>query len=302
MSDCYLDHIGSALGARRPITALAPAIAPDVLADLCAEGLQSYCEAGISAAELATAALEESLERAQLSPDDLDLIIYGSVDALAEEPGFVELWGSLRAAYRVPVMAVGFGNCSNLSHGIRLGRALLAQEDLRRVAVVVSDRVATDPARLGPFDGAILSDGAASVLLSAREASGWRVLATRHSMDHGVRVYWHAGELTRTVVQTARRVRDLVSTCLEDAGLAVEDMDAVVGVNMRPSRVKALLQTSGLDATKLRNPTLAANSHVFAADALLNLSALEDTDADARHVLMLNLGPSNWGATIVQRL
>jgi hypothetical protein len=102
----------------------------------------------------------------------------------------------------------------------------------------------------------------------------------------------------RLLALSSKRIRGVVNDALETAGVDVEDVGSVVMTNLKRSACHFVVAQAGLPVDRLFDGTLADVSHAFAMDTLINLCA-DPNAARSKFVLMVNLSPYSWAATVL---
>ena len=184
----YLVSSAYTLGDRRPISTLTEQIGEAAIDELMSEGIVSYCHSEESSSYLSARSIEETfaLWKAQYDLSEIGMVLYCS-ESLEPGQGIgPELVAACASAglEHVSIVGVSMNSCGNLAPAIRLARGLLRGGDCRAVAIVTAD-VSNGRSRLAYMNMGILSDGAASFVLTTLPAtSGFCIHGFGHATNH----------------------------------------------------------------------------------------------------------------------
>jgi 3-oxoacyl-[acyl-carrier-protein] synthase-3 len=303
----YLSAIAYELGEQADLRDLATTIPGPIRAALAEKGLRSFRRSSLSPAELAIRALKKTLAlHASAASAQPDLLVYCTCtirdDFMSE---FARLWSELGMA-RVPVHGVFMNGCSAIASGMEFARALLLSGTASRILLVCTDTCLTESQRLARGDTAILSDGAASCVITARpeQPKGFEVVATSFQSDQrnlGLDPNHHYSKLLRLTSVAARAALQRAAL---DAALDTATFRRMTSVNLHRDALRFYTRFCGLGDDALFTGTIADNAHVFGADVLINLLASRDvahSEID-EPFLTLVLSPATWGVWIVRPL
>lgn len=296
------------LGDSRSLDTLRGPIDPARIADLQADGMDRYCESEKSEADLGICSLLRSLETAELRGSDLDLIIFCS--AGLGQAGVDRNEFNVRCADHelatVPIVGMTAVGCSAAAPALRIAASLIQTDQARHIAVVTADRETLAQNRLTQLGAAILSDGAASFIVSRHANSGQLVLGSAQTADQRLRAMHRDAQVPRLLARSARKMRDVVLNALSASGVGTGDVGRIVMTNLKRSANHFVVLQAGLTTDILYEGSLARIAHVFSADPIINLleATVEETGgAPARSsqefTLLLSLSPYSWGAVIL---
>lgn len=188
--------------------------------------------------------------------------------------------------------------CTTLFGAVRVARALVAAEGMRRVLCVASEFF---PARAGREALWNLTSDAACALLVERDAPVNRVRALR-TVSKGY--YWDGDarreEVVASYFPTALHV---VDRTLADAGWSRADVDWVVPHNVSSRSWAVLMGLLRLPRARLWDANIAARGHSLAGDNFINLrDATERGDVrPGERVLLFSYGyGAHWTAMAVE--
>jgi 3-oxoacyl-[acyl-carrier-protein] synthase III len=292
------------LGRTRDIAELRGVLDEGRVDALLADGMRHYCVSSQSEAELGISSLKRSLDTARIAPSDLDLIIYcctrfgqgqhrAEFNARCAEGGFAA----------VPIVGITALGCAAIAPAIRIAAALIDTDQARHIAVVTSDREPDPGERLTQLGAAILSDGAASLIVSRLAGSGYLVLGSAQTADQRLREMHKSAQVPRLLARSARKMRDVVADALRAARLEPDRIQRVVMTNLKRSANHFVLSQANLSPALLFEGSLEQVAHVFSGDPVINLAESDKQHGrrgDAECTLLLSLSPYSWGAVVLR--
>lgn len=294
----YLHSFAHHVGAAAPIASIEP-IARDetVLEFLLAMGLRDYRRSDQSPWRLAAASARATLERAGMGAGQIGGMVYAStsfqqrsfyVNDLSELVRELELW-------HVSPLGVTLSECGNFAAALRVASALVRSGEQDQVLLVTADVCPGPEARLIPPTVSVLSDGAASCIVSA-ERRGFEVLSVRQVSNHRVRFADPSTESVRVLRYNAEGARRAARAAMVDAGVSPPDLASLVPNNLTRSVLELFAAQCEVPFDRVYTARVAELGHVYACDAIINL----DAAAPAGTHLVLSNGTCTWGAAVVR--
>ncbi|TDD79192.1 hypothetical protein [Actinomadura rubrisoli] len=300
MIPSHLHAAAWTLGARRVLPSEVDA---ETAERLRREEIEGYHRAAEEPWRMAVSAAEETLKRSGLAVGDVDLVLYACestdrrTDISLDPDRFAEALG----APSVPLMGVAANGCANLGALLRSARNAVAAGDAGTVLIVTTDAWDDRP-RLVGAGTALMSDSAATALVSAaRPDEGWLIGDIFTAVDHTMHAIDPAVDTIAMVRGTAQGVRDAAAGFFVPGRPAREDYTAVVADNLGAMVLKILASSAGLDRGRVFAQT-SLHGHCFAADILLNLSAVAPGTPPGAKVLGLITGHNYWTCVGLERL
>lgn len=307
-----LAAIGSiryALGESRPVAGLA--LAPQhmrALAALGAKGVRDYAESTLSPVELACDAARRTLRDARLPAAEVDAVIYATTTFWDErfrkesDVAWMQHELGLSKAYPVGVFLPG---CANALVAIRMAANLVQAEGCHHVLVVTTDKVMPgEPARRVMWpDVSVLSDGAASALVSAAGSGEWDILATAQRSAPQMWNVDSASNLAAFLVGTVRGAQQTVADLLAKSGLSPAHFGRLITNNYNVPVMSMIASRCGFEPHQVYVDNVARFAHAYAADVLINLhDAACDPDCrrSGSHQFLLATGHKNWAAMVLR--
>jgi 3-oxoacyl-[acyl-carrier-protein] synthase-3 len=155
-----------------------------------------FAPAGVGASDLALPAAQRAIERAQLDPDDIDIILFGTLSPEYAFPGSGVLLQQKLGLRETPAMDLR-NACSFFLYALGTGASMIEAGAVKNVLVVGSEihSAGLDLTTRGRNVATIFGDGAGAVVLSATDE------------DRGVR-RWKLGADGRYAEALAQRVWD----------------------------------------------------------------------------------------------
>jgi 3-oxoacyl-[acyl-carrier-protein] synthase III len=296
-SKAYLHSIAGVVGDPVPIASIEPiARDPDLLDLLHAGGLRDYRRAEMDPPKLAAAAMRGSIERSGLDPRQIDAVVWSST-SFQRRAWYTEdisrVLGSLGLWTAVP-FGVTLSECGNLSAALRVGEGLHAS-GYSNVMIVVADRCQGAEQRLVSPALAVLSDGAASCIVSS-ERRGFELMSISQYTNHRARQA-PGEESLRLLRHNAEGMRRATTAALSKAQLAPDAISTMITNNLSRPLLETFATQAGVPFSRVYTERIATHGHVYAADCLLNLADYPHTAGGA--VLLATNGTCTWGAAVL---
>lgn len=282
----------------------------DAVNTMVATGLCTYSRSDLRVADMAAAAMRKTLARAGVAPSAVQAVVFATESQWDYEPSAVgrrdsprkfrqdiykAIWEvGLTAAYPLGVM---FSGCGNLVSAMLIAADLVCARGLQDVLVVVSDRQAEGTTRVMYPAVGVVSDAAASCLVTSRPVAGFTVDDVVLHSNLGL---WEAdieGDFGRFLIEMARGLKDMGQKMVAASGRRPADYRYVLPNNYSRTTLRVFCHQLGYQQSQLFLDNLARVSHTYAADVLINLSDLDAKGALASgdRVMGLTSGPATWG-------
>ncbi len=303
MSGIYLHDIQFAVGESKPIEEIHQLSANEaLLGKFRNDGLQRYRQAHKTHLDLAQLSAQKTLASAGVKPGELGAVLFCS-ETIHRRPAYMTEVGRFPNMIGQPnayLYGCYLNACSNFTTALKLGGALLKSGDCDQVLLVTSDKAQSE-ARVMPGAIALLSDGAASCLLSKRPG-GFQVnvVACRSNADlftiePGVnQVAFLAG-----MVNCVKKLFDQV---LSEARVDRRDISWLVSNNYSHSIYDSFAGIGSFPSEKVNRENLADYSHCFAADVLINLKTMLESQnlEPGQRLVTLSSGQGYFGSSLLQ--
>ncbi|MEV5651264.1 3-oxoacyl-[acyl-carrier-protein] synthase III C-terminal domain-containing protein [Nocardia sp. NPDC052254] len=296
----YLHGIAYTVGERAPIATLEPLRADAMLLDnMTGLGLHHYCRTDRSPLELAGEVVSATLGSVPVDATEIDLLVYASSSpetgtlAGGEFLRFCERFGLTRAT---PI-GVSLAECANFGSALRIAHSLVAAGSARNVLVVTADTCPDPRARILRDALSVLSDGAASCLITSAEPSRVEVLGANQGTNQLIRI----ATMPALAGLTRRGLSRAVADMLDRAGLDRCDVRRIIANNVNDDAVRFMAESAGLDHELSYLDNIADYAHVHSADNLINLRTyLDDGVAPGEIVMTISHGFGTWGVALLR--
>lgn len=305
-SQVFLSGFSFELGVSREIDDLRGDIGESVVDALLELGLRHYRFSDVPASALAVRALERTLVSQHKKIPDL--VIYCSTriaDHSKEVADFMKACATLGLA-TTPVVGVSMNGCANFGIAVEIAQAIVLTGQANCVAIVTAD-VCIDPAeRVTTNNSAILSDSAASCLVSEQATEGGyvvRAISTATDLRLNTSI-----DFMKAYRFASAGVRQLTKRVLDRAGVEIGDLDRLVTMNLQPNTLRFYLLETGFTGQSSGAQLLSRNAHAFGADIIINLVESVEELAQShperlrKPVFALSVSPSTWNAMVLQLL
>lgn len=294
----HIHGLSFTVGERDSVSML-PEVAesPDLLSRMRDLGMRHYRRSSDSAVQLASSSISQTMALSPIDAEDIDAMIYASADPGAHRTDCVLSLLESAGLTRATPVGISLGDCGNFGSALRVAHSMLADGGSKNVLLVTTD-VCTDPAQRILTDTlSVLSDGAASCILSVTAASGISVLATGQCTDQRVRTT----DSTEQLLLVRRGLSKLVFDVLERTGLSPSDIGLLITNNVNCEAIRFMGVALGLSHEMCYVDNVADYGHVHSADVLINLfTHLEDGLVSRQLVLAVSHSYGTWGAAVIQ--
>lgn len=296
----YLHGVSTVVGRREPISAIEPLAADRaLLTNMQALGLWYYRYSDETPLELAAQAVGETVRNAPVDVSEIEVLLYASSSPETgllgggAFLGFIERFGLTRAT---PI-GVSLAECANFGSALRIARGLLAAQETSAVLIVTTDTCTEPRQRVLRDPLSVLSDGAASCLVTSGVPSRIEVLGTDQRTDQVIRM----ADPAAAAEHIRMELSVLVEEMLARASLSRHDVRCVIANNVNQEAVRFMATASGFDHRICYLDNIGDLAHVSSADNLINLQTyLEDGVAPGEIVVMISHGAGTRGVTLLR--
>jgi 3-oxoacyl-[acyl-carrier-protein] synthase-3 len=276
----------------------------EILENMTALGLYSYAASSHTSLELAQRVLCKTLTETRIPNEKIDAVVFATNHFrdrdLTEDP-LKRMLKNLGLRHAFPY-GVSFSSCGNLHSALSMAAGLLLTCGLRNVLVVTSDKNSEfEPeSRIYSTNVSILSDAAASVLVSTEFEGRIRWLATQQYTDMRL-IDYSAPEQIGNYLQCVRSgIQVSVAKALAQAGIDAGMISQLITNNYNYSVSMLFATAVGVPVANVFRDNVPRFAHAYAADNLINLqSYLSAPEANAGHILLLGSGPNTWNTTVL---
>ncbi|WP_167332042.1 hypothetical protein [Nocardia aobensis] len=281
-------------GDPRPIAGIDPIAAePGLVNTLHELGLSNYRHARDSPIDMAAVCIAETLNQSTLPPSAIDIFMLASSTVgfgQIENTELLQLSERFGLTHATPI-GVSAAECANFGTALHLARTLVASGEARTILLVTTDACTTPEQRLLRRVNAVVSDGAASCLVTT-EPARIEILATATATNQLIRAATNPDAIAAL---TRRTLIGLVDDVLLRAKIDRAQIRQVITNNINTEALRFITLSAGLDHNLTYVDNVADFAHVHSADNLLNLqSYLEDGAAPDQIVLTISHAFGTW--------
>jgi 3-oxoacyl-[acyl-carrier-protein] synthase III len=279
-------------------------------------------EAGESTTDLGTRAARAAIEMADVSPDQIDTIVVGTVTADHLFPSAAcmiqkELEANNAAAYDLSA------GCSGFIYGLEAANNSIRQGTADTVLVVGTERLSSIINWQDRGTCVLLGDGAGAVLLRKADAKGgvlsthtqsdgryWDLLCSKEGNDYlpetlpdvSLRPYHLTMEGNRLFKQAVSSMAGMAEKALAQNGLTREDIHLVVPHQANLRILQAVAEKIGMPMDKFfTNLEKYGNTSSASIPIALDEAHRSGLLSPGDHILLVSFGAGlTWGASILQ--
>ena len=279
-------------------------------------------EAGESTTDLGTRAARAAIEMADVSPDQIDTIVVGTVTADHLFPSAAcmiqkELEANNAAAYDLSA------GCSGFIYGLEAANNSIRQGTADTVLVVGTERLSSIINWQDRGTCVLLGDGAGAVVLRKADAKGgvlsthtqsdgryWDLLCSKEGNDYlpetlpdvSLRPYHLTMEGNRLFKQAVSSMAGMAEKALAQNGLTRDDIHLVVPHQANLRILQAVAEKIGMPMEKFfTNLEKYGNTSSASIPIALDEAHRSGLLSPGDHILLVSFGAGlTWGASILQ--
>jgi 3-oxoacyl-[acyl-carrier-protein] synthase-3 len=280
---------------------------PQVLEILLTLGLETYTKSNLTTLEMAKKSALRTLERAKISPKDIDVLIYATYSLWdLEFPGYLEIGRlindlGLENAYPIGTFLSG---CGNLHTAFRIGTNLIKSGNCKNVLVITTDRFPEIKSRIVQPGSYVLSDAAASCLLTISEVKGeFEVRCTSQIMDSEISYLDGEKQYLEMFEKLMNGLKKVCNNALETIEKETHYFCQLITNNYNISVTKSFCDSMNFDIEQAYMKNISRIAHASSADNIINLYdfSLENSLLTNDLILLVGTGPSTWGCTVLSK-
>ena len=282
----------------------------DAVNTLLATGLCTYSRSDLRVSDMAAAAMRKTLARSGIAPAAVQAVVFASESWWDYQPSRVQRRNDSRKfrqdIYKA-IWEVGLANaypfgamysgCGNLVSAVEMAANMVRSQGLDNVLVVVSDRQPEGTTRVMFPAVGVVSDAAASCLVTSRPVEGFTVDDVVLHSNLGL---WEADlevDFGRFLIEMARGLKEMGNRMVAASGRRPPEYKYFLPNNYSRSTLRVFCHQLGYRPDQLFFDNVSRVSHTYAADVLINLFELDAKGALAPgdRVMALTSGPATWG-------
>jgi len=305
MIPIYVSSIGYELGERVSLAALPQSADETQLTDLRGSGMEHYRESTDSVGTLSMRSVETTLAAWTGDVQTIDCIIFCSMSLPELDDESLANLCTTANLPKIPVVGISLNGCAHLAPALRFARGLIASEGLRNILVITADKCMTPERRVADMNFAVLSDGAASCIVSSSlESAEFRVDGIGQASNNRLRGIDYSQSQRRTMGMISVGVRESARLALAEACMPEGSASCAIMSNVRNDACQMFAKQCKLSPMSVYSESLSDVGHCFSSDPLINLAKSGDwrrakaTDNDEKRFLVFGLGPFAWGALL----
>lgn len=276
-----LSSIAFSVGTSQPIEMLnkTAGVSTDTLLLLKERGLENFCEDIRSMPDICLATARDTLKTSSLQPDRVGAVIFSnsSPDWTPEEEtalfkGFYEL-----GFPRKYIVGLGLQACSGCGSALRVASDLVSSMAADNVLVLLTGQAKNNAKRIGPQADTILSDGAASCVVSSSSGQ-FEILASESQTNT------YLGSLEQSPDNSMLYLEDgfadlaeVTSRAYGAAGVGPEEIAMMFATNGSLTYLNLMAEAAGIPMERVYSQDLTRYAHVHSCDSLISLKTYAST-------------------------
>ncbi len=280
-------------------------------------GIQHYVTSEKSPSELAAGAVAKTLAQCDLSPSDIDAVVYStcsfwSDDDVIEQGKNSQISSEFSKKIIKNVVndfemenAQSYGiflaESGNFTSGMRFANNLLYSDDVENIIYVNTDKLTDDESKIVPSEISIMSEAAVSCLVSSTQKGEFKVENIAQKSKPSMSTFGKE-EFLKVLMEVAKGVDLTCKAALKDN--KPEDYLKLITNNYSENTLRMLSYQAGFTKEQLFMDNLPRFAHAFASDNLINLKdycGTNDVQVGDKF-LLLSTGPVTWGAIDISKL
>lgn len=299
----YLSSPAYALGELQEISTLTEV--PEAVRErLLADGLRKYARANESVLSLLRRSIAETFRKSPVDRGSVGLVVFASISGwiLSElRLAAQELLNEFELPHAFPLL-VSLADCANFHSAVAVAVDAIGAGRSDSVLLVTIDLVPPSLDRVVPPSIGVLSDGAASCLITRRQCSGLRIEWLHAANDATLARLDPNRDQMRYFVANNRGLERVVRDALQAAELNGADFARVIFNNYNAPVAKMTALTGGFRPEAVFSENIGRVGHVAAADNLVNLTdSLEARPPVSGELgFLLGTGQTAWAAMILR--
>ncbi len=279
-------------------------------------------ESGVFTSTLATAAGREAMERAGVTPGEIDMVIVATCTPDRPFPATACAVQANLGITRAPAFDIAAA-CSGFVYGMSVATGMIRSGMSRRLLLIAADIFthlidwsdrntcvlfgdgagavvlqATEE-RLGLLSAQIGADGGGETMMAV-DAGGTRMPATADLLAQGRQyVYMNGREIFKHAV---REMCDSATRVVEEAGLSLSDISLVIPHQANVRIIDAVTKRLGLPADRVVvNLTRYGNTSAASVPIALYEAVQQGRVKDGDYLLLTAFGGGlTWGSTVIR--
>lgn len=277
----------------------------DVINNFKKNGLENIAVSPLDSNLLALKACQKTLNKANIKGENIDAIIYASTSHwypnISNESTINWLMNCLDIKHGFPI-GIYLPGCANFSVALRIAKNLIIADKLQNVLIVTSDKAnPADPeSRVFYPDITLLSDGAASCIVSSDNKFEYRIIDIEHHSEPAIWDIDLVKNYSAFLLETVKGSKKAVDKIFDSNSISREDIKLLILNNFNIPTMKMLTKQNGFEEKIVYMKNMQKFAHSFTADSLINLCDADKECVKNDYILMLAAGTKNWGVILIQ--
>ena len=305
-SNCFITGIGCAVGDLVDIGSIKELQENEDLREtLLTLGLETYSVCNSDAISMAIESIEKSLKSADIPVKEIDAIIYAtsgyamagkSWDPTIYSHKMKTIIGNLGLEHAIPY-GVSFSQCVNFIAAVEMACGLLSTKLYRNVLIVVADALTNKISRIVEPGISVISDVAASCVISKTVNKGLRIESVSQVVDWGLLDVSSSTQFSEYFKRTADGIANIADKMYTELKRTPEEFTQLITNSVNISVLRILSQKTGFPVNKIFKENIARLAHCDSADILVNLEdylCAQNPEINSR-LLAIASGPFIWG-------
>ncbi|EDP58804.1 3-oxoacyl-[acyl-carrier-protein] synthase III C-terminal domain-containing protein [Vibrio sp. AND4] len=271
-------------------------------------GFGTYYKTERTLGEIAQKSIEQSLEKSNLSPKDIDLVIYSSStfgdrhgDAIDKEIARCLTNVGLEKVYP---LGVYLSQCNNFFAALDIATQYIHSGRHQTILMVFTDRVLDESTRFKNL--AINSDAAASCVLSTRSDLGLPLTVSgqnikTHLTDADM-INPNDNSLDKSIHDRyLTGISSVFGQMLTENKVTVNDINQVICHNFSYSALRQIATAININESLIFKENIQRFGHAYTCDTLINLNDYmnkSDINHEGQKVGVISTGLYFWGSAL----
>ncbi len=313
VSCAYLKGASYEVGSLRPISEIEELKKDtNTLDTLLTLGLETFSLSTKKPVELAKSSIEKTVDRAGVDRSQIDEVIYATSGyAMSGKPWcpvhYSKELNSLLLSLNLSHctgMGVSFSQCVNIIAAIELAVGLVESGRKKNVLVFSADCLSPHESRLVDNGISVISDAAASCIVSSEQNNGYFIEAINKNIDWGLLEIDSASDFSTFFKRTAEGISGAVQQLNQSLGRVGSDYEQLLTNSVNLSILRIISRQTKVDVDRIYSKNISRFAHCDCSDILINLAdyELEKEGEKSDPVLLLASGPYVWGAMSLVRM
>lgn len=282
-------------------------ILPAIRQALVESGVDRFWSTRRQPWELAAESASRTLDEAAVDPGSVDVLLYATNSfwdsSFMSNETISSLMRQVGLTRAFPV-GVNLARCANVQACLQQAAALIRGSGMQTVLIACVDKVRPGEDRLVSPKISVVSDAAASVLVSGGSDGAYELLDTVLVMDAELGQVDPEVQFSEYLSGVTRGLTETLAGLFERAGCSIDAVQQLLPNNYNTWITRSMAKMAGFSEAQVYLDNVGRVAHAVAGDNLINLRDYSET-CDPRPgdlVVLLASGPSQWGATLLRRV